>query len=119
MSVGRTGSNELVIDDSSVSKIHASLSIGADDALLAADTGSTNGTFINDVRIAYGKAVRFEMGEKLRFGDVEVVFESMPGAGEPTLEYDAADVTGTNADDTNRSAQPTLESDQTDPAADR
>ncbi len=78
LSVGRTGSNALVIDDGSVSKIHASLSINADGRLVVSDTGSTNGTFINDVRLAYGKATVIEPEDEVKFGLVGVRFEYVP-----------------------------------------
>lgn len=78
LSVGRTGSNALVIDDGSVSKIHASLSINADGRLVVSDTGSTNGTFINDVRLAYGKATVVEPDDVVKFGLVGVTFEHVP-----------------------------------------
>ncbi len=75
LSVGRTGSNDLAIDDVSVSKIHASLAVDADANLSVSDTGSTNGTFINDERISYGKAPRINAGDRVKFGMVDVVFE--------------------------------------------
>lgn len=78
LSVGRTGSNELVIDDASVSKIHASLSVTPEGSLSVADTGSTNGTFINDIRIAYGKATVLEDSDRVKFGVIEVEFEHVP-----------------------------------------
>lgn len=78
LSVGRTGANALVIDDPSVSKIHASLVAGEDGILSVADTGSTNGTFINDQRISYGKATRLEEGDRLKFGLIEVMLEHVP-----------------------------------------
>jgi pSer/pThr/pTyr-binding forkhead associated (FHA) protein len=42
--------------------------------LLVADTGSTNGTFINGRRIAYGEARQIEDGDVVGFGDIEVRF---------------------------------------------
>ena len=72
LSVGRTKENDLVINDESVSKIHASLVLNSEKQLMVADTGSTNGTFINDTRIAYGKAYVINDGDKLKFGTVEV-----------------------------------------------
>jgi hypothetical protein len=72
--VGRTGSNGLVLDDISVSKVHASIAV-SDSGLAVADTGSTNGTFINDKRIAYGKAVPFGQKDSIKFGTVGVTFE--------------------------------------------
>lgn len=71
VSVGRTADNQLEIDDQSVSKMHASLLLNNDGKLVLADTGSTNGTFVNGVRIAYGKAVEFGQGDKLKFGSAE------------------------------------------------
>lgn len=72
--VGRTGGNGLVLDDISVSKVHASVAV-AEGALTVADTGSTNGTFLNGKRIAYGKAVPFSTEDAVTFGTVEVTFE--------------------------------------------
>lgn len=74
LSVGRTGANDLAIDDSSVSKIHASLMLNFENKLVVADTGSTNGTFINDQRISYGKAHIVETVDKIKFGSIEVSF---------------------------------------------
>src|SRR5262245_10376795 len=53
--VGRTKENDIAIDDASVSKLHAALVLNAEGRLIVADTGSTNGTFINGRRMAYGK----------------------------------------------------------------
>jgi pSer/pThr/pTyr-binding forkhead associated (FHA) protein len=70
--VGRTKENDLWLEDASVSKHHAALVLGADNQLLVADTGSTNGTFVDGVRIAYGKAIALTDSDKLRFGMVDV-----------------------------------------------
>jgi hypothetical protein len=75
VSVGRTKENALTIDDPSVSKIHASLMLNQSHQIVVADTGSTNGTFINDSRIAYGKATELTPSDTLKFGTVEVAFE--------------------------------------------
>lgn len=75
ISVGRAGTNALVIEEQSLSKIHASLSIDTEGTLSVADTGSTNGTFINGQRISYAKATRLVAGDKLKFGTVEIEFE--------------------------------------------
>lgn len=78
LSVGRTKESLLAIDDPSVSKIHASLMLNAESRLVVADTGSTNGTFIDGERIPYGKALEVGPGRKLKFGTVEVGFEFAP-----------------------------------------
>ncbi|MDQ3633562.1 MAG: FHA domain-containing protein [Acidobacteriota bacterium] len=77
ISVGRLGENDLSIPDQSVSKVHASLVLDGEKQLKVADTGSTNGTFINSERIAYGKALSIADGAKVKFGTVEVVFERL------------------------------------------
>lgn len=75
LSVGRTKENDLWLDDQSVSKIHAALVLNSDKQLMVADTGSTNGTFINGERIAYGRAFVLKNADKLKFGTVEVRLE--------------------------------------------
>ena len=74
LSVGRVSDNELSLNDASVSKIHAALTMNSQGTLLVADTGSTNGTFINGRRISYGEARQIEDGDVVGFGDVEVRF---------------------------------------------
>jgi hypothetical protein len=72
VSVGRTKENGLAVDDPSVSKVHASMVLNAEGRLAIADTGSTNGTFVDGTRIPYGKAVVLEPGSKLMLGLVSV-----------------------------------------------
>jgi hypothetical protein len=72
LNVGRASDNELTLNDASVSKIHAALLMTSEGTILVADTGSTNGTFINGRRIAYGESRQIEEGDVLGFGDIEV-----------------------------------------------
>jgi FHA domain len=72
LNVGRGSDNDLHIDDGSVSKIHASLVMNREGTLLVADTGSTNGTYINGRRLAYGEARQIVEGDVVGFGDIEV-----------------------------------------------
>ncbi|HKU72967.1 MAG TPA: FHA domain-containing protein [Pyrinomonadaceae bacterium] len=72
LNVGRAADNELTLNDSSVSKIHAALLMTGEGTLLVADTGSTNGTYINGRRISYGESRLIEDGDVIGFGDVEV-----------------------------------------------
>ena len=72
LNVGRASDNELCLNDKSVSKIHSALVMNQQGALLVADTGSTNGTFINGRRLAYGESRPIEDGDVVGFGDVEV-----------------------------------------------
>ena len=74
LNVGRGSDSELCLNDTSVSKIHAALVVNQQGTLLVADTGSTNGTFINGRRIAYGESRPIEDGDMVGFGDIEVRF---------------------------------------------
>ena len=72
LNVGRAADNELSLSDKSVSKVHAALLMTSEGTLLVADTGSTNGTYLNGRRIAYGESRLIEDGDVVGFGDVEV-----------------------------------------------
>jgi FHA domain len=72
LNVGRASDNELTLNDASVSKIHAALLMTSEGTILVADTGSTNGTYINGRRITYGESRPVEAGDVLGFGDIEV-----------------------------------------------
>jgi len=74
LNVGRGTDNNLYLNHSSVSKIHAALKMDKLGTLLLADTGSTNGTHINGVRIPYGEARPIADGDVVAFGEVEVRF---------------------------------------------
>ena len=74
LNVGRGTDNNLYLNHSSVSKIHAALKMDKLGTLLVADTGSTNGTHINGVRIPYGEARPIADGDVVAFGEVEVRF---------------------------------------------
>src|SRR5262245_58283001 len=75
LNVGRSWENDLALKDDSVSKLHAALSFNSEGQLVVADIGSTNGTFINKERLAYGKAFPLKEGDMVEFGTVPVFFE--------------------------------------------
>ena len=75
LNVGRATDSDLFLNHPSVSKIHAALLMNREGTLLVSDTGSTNGTFINGRRIAYGEARQIEDGDVVGFGDAEVRFK--------------------------------------------
>jgi FHA domain/Protein of unknown function (DUF3662) len=83
LNVGRTRENDLALEDQSVSKLHAALSFNSAGQLVAADTGSTNGTFINKERLAYGKAFPIGEHDMVTFGTVDVFFRHIAKAPEP------------------------------------
>lgn len=78
ISVGRTSENVLALEHSSISKLHATIVVQSDGTLALADTGSTNGTFVNGERISYGKSVPLTSADNIRFGSVDVTLEAVP-----------------------------------------
>ena len=78
MGVGRTKENDLCVEDVSISKVHAALVLNSEGQIMVADTGSTNGTFINGNRIAYGRAFVIGEGDQVKFGTVEVFLRRVP-----------------------------------------
>jgi hypothetical protein len=72
MNVGRGSDSDIYLNHPSVSKVHAAIVMNREGTLLVADTGSTNGTYINGRRIAYGESRQIEEGDVVGFGDVEV-----------------------------------------------
>lgn len=58
---------EILLEDASVSRIHARFFSETDDLWLM-DLNSRNGTMINDKKLAPNEAVRVECGDEIRFG---------------------------------------------------
>jgi hypothetical protein len=75
ISLGRGHDNVLVIEDATVSSVHAAFTLAANGTLYLTDLGSSNGTFVNGVQIAMGDKTIVRAGDALRFGDVEVTLE--------------------------------------------
>ncbi|MBN9120443.1 MAG: HD domain-containing protein [Planctomycetes bacterium] len=70
---GRLGSLEIVLDDSSVSRRHAEVRRG-DDGWHVRDLESTNGTYVNGVRIGPGEQP-LKARDIVQFGKVAVIVE--------------------------------------------
>jgi hypothetical protein len=70
--VGRDPDCELFIDHPTISSRHSELAL-TNDGVYVRDCGSTNGTFINDAPVM---EAWLDAGQKLRFGDVELLVES-------------------------------------------
>lgn len=66
--VGRARDNTLPIEDSSISKYHATISVSADGAITVQDLGSTNGTFYEGRPVHAPTPVA--SGAKVTFGEV-------------------------------------------------
>ena len=72
VNIGRADYNDIVLADPSVSTSHAKLQ-RRDDVWVVSDTGSTNGTFVENERVA--GEVALSPGTTLRFGEVSVLWE--------------------------------------------
>jgi hypothetical protein len=76
ITVGRTAINDVVLPHESISKYHAFLKKDGERYLLQ-DAGSTNGTFLDDMRVAStrsGEPMPLRSGARVRFGKVTMTF---------------------------------------------
>jgi adenylate cyclase len=71
--VGRGHANDLVLNDSSVSRLHAVIKL-SDHAVLIADRGSTNGILVNGLKIKGESDLK--AGDAVRIGRYELRLES-------------------------------------------
>jgi pSer/pThr/pTyr-binding forkhead associated (FHA) protein len=87
--IGRAEGSAIVIDDLSISRRHARLTI-EDGRLLVEDLGSAAGTFVAGRIIPPHTPSLVEPGDELRFGEVAAWFvEAAEPAGDESLEPDA------------------------------
>ena len=66
--IGRAPRADFILDRALVSRLHCRLTAG-DDSVEVEDLSSTNGTFVNEQRIA---RARLASGDRLRVGRVEI-----------------------------------------------
>jgi pSer/pThr/pTyr-binding forkhead associated (FHA) protein len=83
VTIGRTEESRLRLTEGSPSRNHARISVAGGGATLV-DLGSTNGTFVNGVRLKANDPVALTSGDKLRF-DVEE-YEFRIEGGEPAAD---------------------------------
>src|SRR3989440_7880310 len=74
MSVGRQAGSYLLIDHDSVSRRHAEISF-ANQQYILHDLGSSNGTFVNEVRLEADKAHILKPDDRVRFGKMKFTFQ--------------------------------------------
>jgi len=72
ISIGRDGDNDVVVDNKLASRHHAMIQ-KIKDAYFIKDQGSTNGTFVNDVRIPNEKYIKLKRGDKITIGNMNLV----------------------------------------------
>src|SRR6266852_1852966 len=79
VTVGRQAGVSLLLEHSSVSRLHAEI-IASNGEYLLRDTGSSNGTFVNGSPVARNTDYRLCHHDLVRFGDVQFRFELRPRA---------------------------------------
>jgi hypothetical protein len=73
--IGRQNDNDLVLDDTSVSRHHAEIRIGRDATPALVDLDSLNGVYVNDRQV---KSARLQDGDAIEIGDVRLLFTRSP-----------------------------------------
>ena len=76
VSLGRAPNNGVVLRHPSVSKFHAWVAPTGEDMVEIVDPGSSNGTWVNGVRVQTRIAVKARSRDRIRFGSVETVLWS-------------------------------------------
>ena len=72
ITIGRESDNTVVVDNKLASRHHALIQ-KIKDAYFIRDEDSTNGTFVNGVRIPSGKYVKLNRGDKITIGNMSLV----------------------------------------------
>lgn len=72
ISIGRDTDNDVVVDNKLASRHHAMIQ-KIKDAYFIKDMGSTNGTFVNDIRIPNEKYIKLKHGDKITIGNMNLV----------------------------------------------
>jgi hypothetical protein len=70
--VGRVAGSALRIDDPSVSRMHCSISLRSDRAVVIADLGSANGTIVNELLLKPDEARVINKGDVISVGDFKL-----------------------------------------------
>lgn len=72
ITIGRESDNDVVVDNKLASRHHAVIQ-KIKDAYFVKDTNSTNGTYINGVKIPADKYVKLNPGDKISIGNMSLV----------------------------------------------
>src|SRR5271163_1850284 len=73
LAVGSHPSNDVVLDDTTVSRRHATITRKATGGYELEDLGSTNGTYVNGRQLR--KPTALTRGDEIKFGSVRVSFD--------------------------------------------
>lgn len=76
ITLGRIDTNDVVIDDTSISRFHAWFQKDPKLGWVVVDAESKNGCVVNGARLSKNKKTPLADGARLRFGEVDLVFLS-------------------------------------------
>ena len=71
ISIGRDPKNNVVLNDKMVSRFHAEIQKIKNDFFVT-DLNSSNGTFVNNIKVPEGKYVKLKENDKIRLGKNEL-----------------------------------------------
>ena len=75
--IGRAATNAIRIDDSSISRLHASIAQRSNGEVVIADLGSSNGTYVNDRLLAANEARVLSAGDVIGVGDFRLTISEL------------------------------------------
>src|SRR5438132_9530077 len=78
--IGRSNQADVVLDEPSLSRLHARISMTRDGVAVVEDLGSTNGIFLNGTQRRSGN---LSIGDRVRLGSVECELEELEGIEPP------------------------------------
>jgi ABC-type multidrug transport system ATPase subunit/pSer/pThr/pTyr-binding forkhead associated (FHA) protein len=73
VTIGRDAQNDVALDHPAISRTHARI-VRRDSQYVIEDAGSSNGTFVNGIRVAPSEVRALQPGDTIRVGPVKFVF---------------------------------------------
>jgi len=71
ITIGRDPKNSVVVNDKMVSRFHAEIQ-KIKENFFVTDLNSSNGTFVNDIKVPEGKYIKLKENDKIRLGKIEL-----------------------------------------------
>jgi len=79
ITIGRAPNNDIIISSHKISRLHAMIVLGDNDLFTVMDMGSSNGTFVNEIRLEPKKPVPIKDGDLLRVWRIAAEFHTVSG----------------------------------------
>jgi FHA domain-containing protein len=73
VSVGFLRTNDVIIQEATISRVHAYIERGAS-GYVVIEAGSSNGVKVNDTKVNLGQSVPVRSGDRIAFGNVSTLF---------------------------------------------